>query len=571
MSSRSGQRSGRVFCPHGVSRFFAEPLQESNTHDSKRGLVMLMTAVGLILLIACANVANLLLSRAADRRREIVLRAALGASTGRIVRQLLAESALLSVVGGVLGTCVAIGSFTFLKRLIPEDLSHSTSLTFNLPVFGFSVLVSLACSFLFGLAPALQTANVDLNEALRDGGRGSGSRQRLSDAFVASEMALSLVLLVCAGLLLKSLWNLQRVDPGFQPVHVLTLDFDLAESKYRDWLQRTQFLERVLEGTRTLPGVQSAGLTGGMPLTSKGGLREEATIEGSSRWSETPAIVVHRVITPGFLETLKVPLIRGRLFDSRDREQGPQVVIINHKAAEDFWPNQDPIGKRLKLGGEGDSRWLEVVGVTADIKEIAINEPSRYEVYRPYLQSRSSWQWPRFLVVRTIGEPLQIQEEMRRVVAGIDPQEPLNDVMTMSEIVDRETSQTTTQATLLSGLAALALILAGVGVYGVMAYLVSQRTNEMGIRMALGARRCNILTLVLGHGMRLVAAGVAIGFVVACMLTRLMGTLLFGVSPFDLLTFAGVTLVLILVALVACYIPALRATRVDPMVALRYE
>jgi putative ABC transport system permease protein len=532
---------------------------------------MLMTAVGLILLIACANVANLLLSRAADRRREIVLRAALGASTGRIVRQLLAESALLSVVGGVLGTCVAIGSFTFLKRLIPEDLSHSTSLTFNLPVFGFSVLVSLACSFLFGLAPALQTANVDLNEALRDGGRGSGSRQRLSDAFVASEMALSLVLLVCAGLLLKSLWNLQRVDPGFQPVHVLTLDFDLAESKYRDWLQRTQFLERVLEGTRTLPGVQSAGLTGGMPLTSKGGLREEATIEGSSRWSETPAIVVHRVITPGFLETLKVPLIRGRLFDSRDREQGPQVVIINHKAAEDFWPNQDPIGKRLKLGGEGDSRWLEVVGVTADIKEIAINEPSRYEVYRPYLQSRSSWQWPRFLVVRTIGEPLQIQEEMRRVVAGIDPQEPLNDVMTMSEIVDRETSQTTTQATLLSGLAALALILAGVGVYGVMAYLVSQRTNEMGIRMALGARRCNILTLVLGHGMRLVAAGVAIGFVVACMLTRLMGTLLFGVSPFDLLTFAGVTLVLILVALVACYIPALRATRVDPMVALRYE
>jgi predicted permease len=248
----------------GVSRFFAEPLQESNTHDSKRGLVILMTAVGLILLIACANVANLLLSRAESRRREIVLRAALGASTSRIVRQLLAESALLSIVGGVLGTSLAISSFALLKHLIPEDLSHTTSLTFNLPVFGFSVLVSLSCSFLFGLAPARQTAKVDLNEALREGGRGSaGSRQKLSDAFVAAEIALSLVLLVCAGLLLKSLWNLRHVDPGFQSVHVLTLDFDLAEPKYRDSLQRTQFLERVLEGSRTLPGVQSAGLTKG--------------------------------------------------------------------------------------------------------------------------------------------------------------------------------------------------------------------------------------------------------------------------------------------------------------------
>jgi putative ABC transport system permease protein len=557
----------------GVSRFFAEPLQESNTHDSKRGLLMLMTAVGFILLIACANVANLLLSRAAGRKREIVLRAALGASTGRIVRQLLAESALLSVVGGVLGTGLAISSFAFLKHLIPEDLSHTTSITFNLPVFGFSVLVSLACSFLFGLAPARQIAKVDLNEGLREGGRGSaGSRQKLSDLFVTTEMALSLVLLVCAGLLLKSLWNVRRVDTGFQPAHLLTLDFDLAEPKYRDWLQRTQFLERVLEGTRTLPRVQSAGLTGGMPLTSKGGVREEATPEGSSTWSEIPATVVYRVITPGFLETLKIPLIRGRLFDSRDREQQPQVVIINQKAAQDFWPNQEPIGKRLKFGrAGGDSPWLQVVGVTRDIKEVGLNEPTRYEVYCPYLQSRNTWEWPRFVVVRITGEPQQVQEELHRLVAGIDPQEPLNHVMMMSEIIDRETSQTATQAALLSGLAALALIIAGVGIYGVMAYLVSQRTNELGIRMALGAHRRNILSLVLGHGTRLVLAGVATGIVIACMLTRLMGTLLFGVSPFDPLTFAGVTLVLTFVALAACYIPALRATRVDPIVALRYE
>jgi putative ABC transport system permease protein len=557
----------------GVSRFFAEPLQESNTHDSKRGLVMLMTAVGFILLIACANVANLLLSRAAARKREIVLRAAFGASTGRIIRQLLAESALLSVIGGVLGTGLAISSFTLLKHLIPEDLSHTTSLTFNLPVFGFSVLVSLACSFMFGLAPARQIAKVDLNEALREGGRGSaGSRQKLSDVFVAAEMAFSLVLLVCAGLLLRSFWNLRRVDPGFQPTHVLTLDFDLAEPKYRDWLQRKQFLERFLEGTRTLPVVQSAGLTGGMPLTSKGGLREEVTPEGSSTWSEIPATVVFRVITPGFLETLKIPLIRGRSFDSRDGEQQPQVVIINQKAAQDFWPNQDPIGKRLKFGrADGDSPWLQVVGVTRDIKEAGLNEPTRYEVYCPYLQSGDSWEWPRFVVVRTTGEPLQVQEELRRLVVSIDPQEPLNHVMTMSEIVDRETSQTATQAALLSGLAALALILAGVGIYGVMAYLVSQRTNEMGIRMALGAHRRNILRLVLGHGTRLVLAGVGIGLVAAFMLTRLMRSLLFGVSPFEPMTFVGVTILLTVVALAACYIPALRATRVDPMVALRYE
>ncbi|HVH69837.1 MAG TPA: ABC transporter permease, partial [Candidatus Dormibacteraeota bacterium] len=555
----------------GVTRFFAEPLQESNTHDAKRGLIMLMTAVGIILLIACFNVATLLLSRAENRRREIVLRAALGANTSRIVRQLLAESMLLSFIGGVLGTSLAVSSFTLLKHLIPDDLSHTASLTFNLPVFGFTVLVSLVCSFLFGLAPSQQTAKVDLIETLREGGRGSAaSRQGLRDTFVMAEMALSLVLLVCAGLLLKSLWNLRSVDPGFQPAHVLTLDFDLAETKYRDWLQRTQFLERFLEATRTLPQVQSAGLTGGLPLTSKGGVF--VTPEGSSTWSESPAIVAYRVITPGFLETLRIPLIRGRLFDSRDREQQPQVAIINQKAANDFWPDEDPIGKRLKLGrADSGSPWLQVVGVTRDVKENGLNEPTPYEVYCPYLQSRNSWQWPRFLVVRTTSEPLQIHEELRRLVARLDPEEPLNHVMTMSEVVDRQTSQMSTQAALLSGLAALALIIAGIGIYGVMAYLVSQRTNEMGVRMALGAHRWNIFSLVLRHGMKLVTAGLVTGLVVACMLTRLMRTLLFAVSPFDPLTFAGVTFALAFVALVACYIPALRATRVDPMVALRYE
>lgn len=438
----------------GVSGFVAESLQESYVHDVKPGLSMLMTAVGFILLIACVNVANLLLSRAARRQREIILRAALGASTGRILRQLLVESALLSATGGIAGTAVAIGSFVFLKRLIPDDLLHATSLRFSLPVFGFTVLVSLASSFLFGLAPALQTAKVQLNEALREGGRGgAGTRHKLGNLFVAAEVALSLVLLVGAGLLLKSFSNLQHVDTGFRPAHVLTLDFDLAEAKYRDYAQRTRFLEAVLQGTRALPGVENAALTGGLPLTSKGGLREEVTPEGPTVTGAPPARAVYRVISPGFFETLRVPLIRGRFFDERDREDGPLVAIVNQKAARDFWPNQDPIGRRLKFGWpDSGSPWLQVVGVTSDLKQVELSGPSRDEVYCAYLQSRDSWEWPRFLVVRTSGDPLAAEAALRQMAARIDPQEPLNHVMTMNEIVERETSQSEMQALLLGGL-----------------------------------------------------------------------------------------------------------------------
>jgi predicted permease len=529
--------------------------------------------VGFILLIACANVANLLLSRGAARRREIVLRVALGASTTRVVRQLLVESALLSAIGGIAGTAVAIGSFASLKRLIPDDLLHATSLRFSWSVFGFTVLVSLASSFLFGLVPARQTANVQLNEALREGGRGSsGARHNLGNVFVASEVALSLVLLVGAGLLLRSFSNLQHVDTGFRPAHVLSLDFDLAEAKYRDYAQRTRFLETVLQGTRALPGVESAALAGGLPLTSKGGLREEVTPEGPAVAGAPPARVVYRVISPGFFETLRVPLIRGRFFDERDREDAPLVAIVNQKAAQDFWPSQDPIGKRLKFGWtDSGSPWLQVVGVTNDLNQVGLNEPSRDQVYCPYLQSRESWEWPRFLVVRTSGEPLAAQATLRQMAARIDPQEPLNHVMTMSDIVERETSQNETQTLLLGGLAILALAMACVGIYGVMAYLVSQRTNEIGIRLALGANRGNILSLVLGQGVKLVLIGVAAGLAAACALTRLISTLLFGVSPFDPLTLVAVACLLTTVALAACYVPAHRAMQVDPMHALRHE
>jgi len=553
----------------GVSGFFAEPLGESNTHDVKRGLLMLMAAVGFILLIACASVANLLLSRAAGRRREIALRAALGARRSRILRQLLTESALLSIAGGALGACFAVASFAALKHLIPEDLSRTILLTFNLPMFGFTILISLASGFLFGLAPALEISKADLNEGLREGGRGSaGSRQTLTGVFVAAEVALSLLLLVCAGLLLKSLSNLQHVDPGFQSAHVLALDFDLAEPKYREEIQRTRFLERILDETRA---ARSAGLTGGLPFTSKG-WTEEVTPEGETGWRDGPANPIYRVITPGYLETLNVRLIRGRFFDGRDREGRALVAIVNRKAAREFWPNQNPIGKRLKFGRlASDNPWIQVVGVTGDVKHSGLAEPSLQEVYCPYLQVKATRQWPRFLALRTSGDPLKVLTELRRIAARIDSQEPLNHVMTMSEIVDRETSQSKMQTTLLSGLAALALVMACVGIYGVMAYLVTQRTREIGVRMALGARETQIFGLVLKRGMTLTLIGVVIGVCAAVALTRLIGGLLFGISPLDSQVIVSVSGLLMAVALMACLIPARRAASIDPVHALRAE
>jgi len=556
----------------GVNGFFAEPLQESNTHDVKRGLMLLMAAVGFILLIACANVANLLLSRSAGRRREIALRTALGAGKGRILRQLLTESAVLSLAGGALGTCFAVASFAYLKQLVPEDLSRTASLSLNLPVFGFTILISLASSFLFGLAPALEIAKADVNETLRDGGWGSaGSRRTLTGIFVAGEVALSLLLLVCAGLLLKSLSKLRDVDPGFQSAHVLTLDFDLGEARFQDEAQRARFFEQVLEQTRALPGVESAGLTGGLPLRSKG-WTEEVTPEAASTWRDALANMIYRVITPGYLETLRVPLVRGRFFDSRDREGARLVAIVNQKAAREFWPNQDPIGKRLKLGRLNSSApWMEIVGVTGDVKHTGLNEPSRQEVYCPYLQTKASRQWARFLALRTTGDPLRILPELRRIAARIDRDEPLNHVMLMRDVVALETSQNKVQTMLVSGLAALALVMACLGIYGVMAYLVTQRTREIGVRMALGARRRQILGLVVKRGMTLTVIGVGIGVCASVTLTRLMRGLLFGVSPVDSLVIAGVSALLLAVALAACLIPARRAASIDPTQALRAE
>jgi putative ABC transport system permease protein len=556
----------------GVSRFFAEPLQQSDTHEAKSGLLMLLLAGGFIFLIACANVANLLLSRAAARRREIALRAALGAGRGRIISQLLTESGLLSITGGILGTCLAVASFGLLKYLVPADLSHSTLLHFNLPVLVFTILICLGSSFLFGLAPALQISKTDLNEALREAGRGSTiSKHVLGNTFVAAEIALSLMLLVGCGLLLKSLYKLPQVDPGFQSTHVLTLDFDMAEPRYRDWNVRMKFQKQLLEQVRALPGVESAGLTGDLPLTSKG-WNEDVTPEGSSAHRDRPANVIYGVITPGYLEALGVRLLHGRYFDDRDGENAPLVAIVNQKAAQDFWPNQNPIGKRLKLGRlDSNHPWLQVVGVTADVRHAGLIEPAREGVYCPYLQARSTLQWQRFLVVKTNADPLGILGELRRVAVSIDAEEPLNHIMTTTDMLERETAQNRMRTTLLGVLAGLALIMASAGIYGVMAYLVAQRTQEIGVRMALGAQKKSILGMVLKRGLRLASIGTIVGVCGAFALTRLLGSLLFGVSPTDIGVLACVTGVLALAATLACLVPAQRAASIDPIEALRTE
>lgn len=556
----------------GVRRFFAESLQQSDTHDVRRGLLLLLCVVAFILLIACANVANLLLSRAAVRRREIGMRMALGAKRSRILQQLLTESALLSIAGGTLGTALAVISFALLKHLIPPDLSYLMALHLNLQVFAFAIVICLASGFLFGLAPALQISKTDLNETLREGARGTtASKQLLGDALVAGEIALSLMLLVGAGLLLKSLSNLHRIDPGFQPAHVLALDFDMAEPRYRDAAVRTRFIERVLERVRTLPGVESAGFTGGLPLVSRG-WTEEVTPENSLAWHDRPANPIYRVVTPGFMEAMRVPLIHGRFFDSRDRENSPPVALINKKAAQNFWANQDPIGKRVKLGKQNSSNpWMQVIGVVGDVRHTALTDAPQQEIYCPYLQARSSLQWQRFLAVRTSGDPLRIVSELRRIAGDLDPDEPLNHVIPLSDIVEAETQQSKTQSTLLGSFAALALVMSALGIYGVMAYLVTQRTREIGVRMALGAQKNQILILMLRRGWTLAVIGTSVGLFAACLLTRLLKGLLFGVSPTDTGIMAGVAILLMLTATCACVVPARRAASVDPILALRME
>ncbi len=552
------------------------PLHEQLAGEARRPLLVLLVAVGFVLLIACANIASLLLARAAGRRREIAVRSALGASRLHIVRQLLTESRLLSVFGGVAGLLLAIWSFGFLEKLIPEGMKQSTVLKLDGSILLFAFLISVVTGLVFGLIPALQSSRVDLNESLKQsGGRsgGAGSSTRLRSGIIVFEVSLSLVLLVGAVLLIQTLFQLFNQYSVLAPEKVLTLRTVLPLSKYEDPAKRTVFYQNVLQRVETIPGVVSAGYTTSVPLMWKGGATT-FSVEGQK--DPIPGLSYdanHRQVSENYLQTMGIPLRRGRYFGAHDNEHSMPVAIVNETMVRQFWPDVDPVGRRFKIGDlEEDSPWLTIVGIVGDVRQMGIDVPVKAESYFPYQQaSEFEWFIPRDLALRTNGDPASLVGAVREAVRAVDPDQPISNIATMEEVLGQEAAQRRLGMILLTAFAVLALLLASLGIYGVLAYFVAQHRNEIGVRLALGATPAKILLLVLRKGMALTLLGVVIGLAASLALTRLMTSLLFGVKAVDPLTFAMVPLLLAVVALLACWIPARRAAKVDPMVALRYE
>ena len=551
------------------------PLHEQLAGDARRPLLVLLVAVAFVLLIACANIASLLLARAAGRRREIAVRTALGASRMRIVRQLLTESLLLSLFGGISGLLLAIWSFTFFENLIPDGLRQSTNLQLDARILMFALATSVVTGIVFGLIPALQAAGVDLNESLKQsGGRsGSGSGMKLRSGMIVFEVSLSLVLLVGAVLLIQTLFQLFNQYSMLAPEKVLTMRTPLPLSKYDELGKRHAFYQNVLQRVEAIPGVVSAGYTTAIPLTWKGGTTGVFPEGTTERVPGASYDAIHRQVTANYLQTMSIPLRQGRYFTAQDSAQSMPVAIINETMAREYWPNGDAVGRRFTLGDPTDEApWFTVVGVVGDIRQMGIDVAVKSEMYFPYGQV-GPWDFyaPRDLVLRTNGDPLSVMGGVREAIRSVDSDQPISNVATMEEVLGREASQRRLGMILLTAFAVLALLLASLGIYGVLAYFVAQHRNEIGVRLALGASPARILLLVLQKGMKLTLVGVAIGLAASFALTRLMTSLLFGVKAVDPLTFAAVPLLLAVVALLACWIPARRAAKVDPMVALRYE
>ena len=546
-------------------------LRSNLVGDYKKALLILLGVVAFVLLIACVNVANLLLARATARQKEIAIRAALGANRRRIFRQLLTESLLLGVISGALGLVLALWGMELLLAAIPIDIPFWMKFDLDGRVLGFTAACSLLTGFVFGTAPALEASNPDLNETLKEGGRsGSGAgRGRLRSLLVVAEIALSLVLLVGAGLMMRSFISLQSVNAGIDPQGVLTFNIGLAGAKYRPPEKRVAFFAQLLERVRALPGVQSAGSNSGLPLSGMNWGRG-LTVEGFPVLStgEAPTIN-HCVISPSYLAAMGIRILKGRDFDERDQKDSQKVTIIDERLAKEYWPDEDPIGKRIRFGPPEDNEpWHTIVGVVAEVKHDRLDASTRKSVYLPFAQKPIG---SSSLAIRTTGRPENLISAVRAQVKELDPDLPITRVMPMTEIVARSVWQPRLYTALFGVFAAVALILATVGIYGVMSYAVTQRTREIGLRMALGAGRKDVMKLVVGQGVVLAALGVGVGLVAAIGLTRLMSSLLFGVTATDPSTFVAVSVLLAGVALGACFVPARRAAKVDPMVTLRYE
>jgi putative ABC transport system permease protein len=555
---------------------FLTPLQEELVGDVRPALLVLAWAVGLVLLIACGNIANLLLARASAREKELAIRAALGASRLRLVRQLLTESVVLGLCGGGLGLLLAGWAVDAMRGLGGEVLPRLAEVRLNPVALGFTFVISVFTGLVFGLAPALHFSGRGLHDNLKDAVRGSSpaaGRQRLRSILVVSEVALSLLLLVGAGLLLRSFYRLVKVSPGFETDHVLTMQLSLPENKYKPGPAVNDFYKLLLSKVRALPGVKAAGAVRNLPLSGSyqsGGVTvEETSAANVPRLPQSHRAFIEtdkRPVTPGYFEAMQIPLLRGRLFTEADDAQAPPVAIVDADFANRFWPGQDPLGKRITVES---NEWRTIVGLVGHVKHYALNIKGREQAYVPQQQNLHSRTM--FLVVRTAGDPAGVTGAIRLQVAGMDAELPLYSVKTMEELLGASIAQPRLNLLLLGLFAALALLLAAVGIYGVLAYAVTQRTREIGIRLALGAEPNAALLLVVRQGATLALTGIALGLAGSLVLTRFISTLLFGVSPTDPLTYAAVSGLLLMVALAASYIPALRATRVDPIVALRYE
>jgi len=548
------------------------PLHEQIVGDVREALLILLGAVVLVLLIACANIANLLLSKATARHKEIAIRTALGANRGRLLRQLLTESTLLGLLGGVFGFLVAYAGSKTLVSFGSLSIPQLTDFSFDMKVPLFALVVSLLTSLIFGLAPAIDASNPNLNEALKEGGRsssGGATRARLRNALVITEVALAVVLVTASGLMLRSFVRLQGTSSGLNPHNLITLELELPDVRYHAAQQQTLFQQQLLQRVGSLPGVQNAATVDNLPFSGNA-FNTSFTIEGrpTGPTTETPR-AYYRVISPDYFPAIGIELHKGNQFTDRDTAEQPGVAIVNETAAQRYWPGVDPLGKRIKRGRpESKNPWLTVIGIVSGSRQLSLKEGSQPEIYVPYLQNPGL---TFTLVARTASDPRSLTGALRKEVLSADREIPAVNLKLMEELISNSVAKERFYVLLLGVFAALALILAAVGVYGVMSYSVTLRTRDIGIRMALGARPVDIFKHIVGQALLLGLIGLGVGIVLAIASTRVMSSLLYGINATDPLTLAITSLVLLAVALLASYLPARRATRVDPLVTLRYE
>jgi predicted permease len=548
------------------------PIKEDLLGKTRVALFVLMAASGCVLLIACANLASLLLARAVARKKEMAVRAALGASRGRLVRQMVTEATMLALAGGTLGLAFALAGMTILARLVPTGLPNTAKPALDPRLLLFTLALSVLTGLIFSVIPAIQAARASVNDALKQGGRsGADTRGRNTrDALVIVEVAAALVLLTGAGLMIQTMAKLRAIDIGFRSDHLLTMRTALGQ-KAKDTTKTTDYLDRVLAQVAVLPGVESAAFASTLPFQSIGNSRGFMIDGGSIDQNYSPD-ALFRVGSDNYLQTLGVKLLDGRLFTGSDRNQSPPPVIVNETLAHHYWPKGSAIGHHIAFGSVGPKVQRTIVGVVADVHERGYELAMKPGVYVPItpLDLNDGWT-PDSLIIRTAGEPIALTPSVRRIVASVDPAQPISELRTMDEIVDLNVADRQQQMTLLGCFAGLALVLASIGLYGVLSYAVTQRSREIGLRMALGASASSVIRMIVGRGLALTGIGLAIGLVTAWLATRAMKNLLYGVGATDPLTFAAVSALLAIIALIACWAPARRASRVDPITVLREE